>query len=230
MVIETRKVAALRFPLLLIVADRDYVADDTRWLEIVRQLGDAARGEAAALQVRAKGAPRDELRLLAARARAVVPPEVPLTLNGDAALAASLGYDGGHWPEAETPAGETPRGNLRWRSAAVHSVEAIRGAERAGADLLVFGSVFEPGSKPGVASGLEALRAAVRATALPVVAIGGITPERVAACLAAGARGIAVVSGVLGAASPVAAMRAYLDALAVHAVPAVNPVQEGELR
>ncbi len=218
---------ALRFPLLLVVADRDYVADDARLLDVMHELSEAARGEPVAVQLRAKGVPHDELRLLAAKARAVVAPEVPLVLNGDAALAESLGYDGVHWPEAQTPTSASGRGNLRWRSAAVHSVKAVRAAERAGADFVVFGSVFEPGSKPGVASGVEALQAAVRATALPVLAIGGITPERVAACLAVGAQGIAVVSGVLGAASPAAAMRAYLDALVVHAVPAVQPVQEG---
>lgn len=213
----------LRFPLLLVVADRDYVADDTRWLKIVREVGTAALGQPVAIQVRAKRAAPDERRLLATRAREAVPRGVPLFLNGDAALAAELGYDGVHWPEAEVEAwapADAPRSGPRWQSAAVHSIAAIRAAERAGADLVVFGSVFEPGSKQGDGVGIEALAAAVHVTALPVLAIGGITPGRVEACLAAGAQGVAVVSGVLGAPSSVRAMQAYLDARMAHAMSA----------
>lgn len=216
MVSGPRDMPALRFPLLLVVADRDFVADDACWIEMLHELGAAARGEPAVIQVRAKQATPDELRHLAARAREVVPRDVPLLLNGDAALAASLGYDGVHWPEVATPGGP-PQSGLCWRSAAVHSVEAVRAAERAGAHFVVFGAVFEPGSKPGAAAGLDALQSAAHATALPVVAIGGITPARVQTCLAAGAQGIAVVSGILGAVSPVRAMQAYLDRLTAHA-------------
>src|SRR6185295_14658557 len=120
--------------------------------------------------------------------------------------------DGAHWPEARIPASATAP-TLAWRTAAVHSSEAAVRAERAGATAVVFGSVYEPGSKPGSAAGIEALREAVAATALPVYAIGGITPERVAGCIAAGASGVAVVSGVLGAQAPGTAIDGYLAAL-----------------
>lgn len=216
----------LRFPLLLVVADRDYVADDTRWLELVRELGAAARGESVAIQVRARQALLTSCRLLTMRARKVVPRGVPLLLNGDAALAASLAYEGVHWPGAETPTGSSAQRNLCWRSAAVHSVDAIRAAERAGTDFVVFGSVFEPGSKHGVAAAVEALGAAARATELPVIAIGGITPADVHTCLEAGAQGIAVVSGILGAASPVRGC-IYLGMLTAHAMLATQSVQKG---
>jgi thiamine monophosphate synthase len=50
---------------------------------------------------------------------------------------------------------------------------------------------------------------------LPVYALGGVTPGRVEDCLRAGAVGVAVISGVLGAPSPAAAIADYLRALEV---------------
>jgi thiamine-phosphate pyrophosphorylase len=46
------------------------------------------------------------------------------------------------------------------------------------------------------------------------VAIGGITPERVAEVMAAGARGVAAISAILTADDPARAVRSFLDALA----------------
>jgi len=51
------------------------------------------------------------------------------------------------------------------------------------------------------------------AVAVPVVAIGGVTPERVREVRAAGARGVAAISAILSADSPAAATRRFLDAL-----------------
>lgn len=84
-------------------------------------------------------------------------------------------------------------------SAAVHSAEEAVGAAEAGADAVLFSPVFATTSKPGRAgAGLYALAeccAAVPGT--PVIALGGVTPARVAGCLAAGAHGVAVLSGIL---------------------------------
>ena len=48
---------------------------------------------------------------------------------------------------------------------------------------------------------------------LPVVGIGGVTPERVAAVLASGAHGVAAIRGIWDAPSPPDAVQAYLDAV-----------------
>jgi thiamine-phosphate diphosphorylase len=67
------------------------------------------------------------------------------------------------------------------------------------ADVLVFGSVFAPLSKPGpgMVSGVVALADAVRLAAIPVLAIGGVTPSRAEACRIAGAAGIAAITAFL---------------------------------
>ncbi|MFC0214542.1 thiamine phosphate synthase [Paenibacillus chartarius] len=97
----------------------------------------------------------------------------------------------------------------------VHSeAEAIRAAVD-GADYVLYGHIYETASKPGVASrGLEALRSvAEHVPQLPVLAIGGITPQRVPEVLAAGAQGVAVMSGVLEADDPLLAAKAYAEYL-----------------
>ena len=64
-----------------------------------------------------------------------------------------------------------------------------------GADYLVFGNVFGTASKPGKPGvGLVALQELARSTPLPVLALGGVTHERVPELLAAGAAGFAAIS------------------------------------
>ncbi len=76
-----------------------------------------------------------------------------------------------------------------------HSPEAAKEAERGGADYLFFGPVFATPSKAayGAPQGLDRLSEACRAVTVPVLAIGGITPDNAAACLSAGASGIAAI-------------------------------------
>ncbi len=97
----------------------------------------------------------------------------------------------------------------------VHDVgEALR-AEAAGADWVTFGHVFPTPSHPGEPPrGLAALRDVVEAVRIPVIAIGGIDAGNVAAVLAMGVAGVAVISAILRAADPgqaTAALRRALD-------------------
>ncbi|MEX2610078.1 MAG: thiamine phosphate synthase [Gemmatimonadota bacterium] len=83
-----------------------------------------------------------------------------------------------------------------------------------GTDFVLLGTIYGSASHPGATpAGPAALRAAVDACPVPVLAIGGITPERVAPVLAAGAHGVAVLGGVWAARDETAAVRAYLAAL-----------------
>jgi thiamine monophosphate synthase len=68
-------------------------------------------------------------------------------------------------------------------------------------------------SRPALA-GTKELEAVVGTAGAPVVAIGGVTPARVAEAAAAGAHGVAVVSGVWHTPDAAAALTTYLDALA----------------
>jgi thiamine-phosphate diphosphorylase len=88
-----------------------------------------------------------------------------------------------------------------------------RGAEAAGATYVgvtVWSTATKPDARP---VGLEGVRAVARATRLPVVGIGGIHAANAAQVLAAGARGVAVVSAVAGSDDMVAATRALRAAV-----------------
>ncbi len=72
-------------------------------------------------------------------------------------------------------------------------------AQTEGADYVAFGSFFPSRTKPqAVRAGLELLCEAKQKLHIPVVAIGGITPENGAHLLAAGADALAVIEGVFG--------------------------------
>lgn len=97
-----------------------------------------------------------------------------------------------------------------------HSVATGRSATKAGANYLFFSPIFSTKSKPGVAGvGVSALETFCSAmTGTPVFALGGITPDRVRACLGAGVYGVAVLSGVFEASNIQTAIQEYDEALA----------------
>jgi thiamine-phosphate pyrophosphorylase len=80
-----------------------------------------------------------------------------------------------------------------------HDLAQVRAAVTAGADYLGYGPVFGTTTKenPDAVQGIDALRAAVGAAGdVPIVAIGGITSDRVADVYATGARAICAISAV----------------------------------
>lgn len=97
-----------------------------------------------------------------------------------------------------------------------HSIYEGRSAVEEGANYLIFSPIFPTRSKPGHPGvGLKKLEAFCKAIPeVPVFALGGITPDRVAACRDAGAYGVAVISGVFHAPDTGKAVEAYLAALA----------------
>lgn len=100
--------------------------------------------------------------------------------------------------------------------ASVHSLDDALSAEAEGADWIVFGPIYDTASKRqyGAPQGLIKLRQVTGAVEIPVIAIGGITPERVAEVVAAGAHGVGAISAILAAASPATATERFLEALA----------------
>ena len=93
----------------------------------------------------------------------------------------------------------------------VHSVDEARAA--AEADWLVVGTIYETPTHPGRrGAGPAHLSGVARIVARPLIAIGGLTPERVGPVRDAGASGVAVSRGIWGAVDPLAALDHYLAA------------------
>lgn len=79
----------------------------------------------------------------------------------------------------------------------VHSVERAKIKEQEGADYLFYGHVYPTNSKKGLqARGLEKLAQVVKSVSIPVIAIGGITLDRMKDVQETGAKGIATMSGI----------------------------------
>lgn len=142
--------------------------------------------------------------------QAGVPPE-RLYVNDRADVAAAAGIRGVHLAYHSLEPGQVKAILPLIRiGKSVHSIAEARHAEANGADYVMFGHVFATKSKAGLAGrGLAELAEVVRAVSIPVIAIGGITPENAESVLESGAKGIAVMSGILGAANPARAAEDY---------------------
>ena len=117
-----------------------------------------------------------------------------LLVNDRADVAVAAGADGVHLTSQSLGAGVVREafGTELLIGVSTHTVEEVVNAETAGADFVVFGPVYETAGKSGL--GIEALRSAANAASgLPVIALGGISVERVSECLTAGAAGVAAI-------------------------------------
>ncbi|MEX2368214.1 MAG: thiamine phosphate synthase [Balneolaceae bacterium] len=166
--------------------------------ECVRQ---ACRSGVRAVQLREKDLSGAELYRLAKRLRAVTGEfGAGLWINDRLDIALAVQADGIHCPEDGLPPDVVKRHAPGLKiGASVHSPEAARKAEQAGADFLLFGPVFKTRSKPEAEpQGIPELKKITGQSRLPVFAIGGITPKQVGECLEAGAWGVAGISSILG--------------------------------
>ncbi len=172
----------------------------------------ALRGGARVIQYRAKTSPNslEEARLLLAECRAA---GVPLLINDDIELALAVGADGMHLGRDD---GSPEQARTRLGKEAIigvscyDSIELAVAAERQGASYVAFGRFFTSKSKPDApCSRLATLTEAKRRLRVPVVAIGGITPENGRILIEAGADCLAVIDGVFGSGDPELAARAF---------------------
>lgn len=91
-----------------------------------------------------------------------------------------------------------------------NNLQLALAAEEEGADYVAFGSFFPSATKPGaVPAPLELLRQARQNLHVPIVAIGGITPDNAPALIEAGAAAVAVISGLFDAPDIELAARQY---------------------
>lgn len=196
---------------LYAITDRHRCAP-TPLIHVVSELLDAG---VPAIQLREKDLDDTALRRLAEPiAEMCQTYRAALFINTNARIARDVGAAGVHLP-AHTGSVESVRAEVGENLAigcSVHTLAAAKKRETEGADLLTYSPIY-PTANKGPAVGTAGLSALVAAVAPPVFALGGITPARVPACLAAGAFGVAVMSGLMSAAGARDAAKTYLDVL-----------------
>ncbi len=139
-----------------------------------------------------------------------------LFMNDRIDVALALGGAGIHLRADSLPV-TVARGlaSHRLLGVSTHSVDDVVRAEAEGADFVVLGPVYATPSKTiyGPPIGLRPLEEAAARTRIPILAIGGITVERVRDVRKAGAFGVAVISSILASDDVAASTRAMLDSV-----------------
>ncbi len=178
----------------------------------------ATEGGADTIQFRQKTgdarAMLDEARQVVAACRAQ---GAPCIVNDYVDMALACRADGVHLGQQDVPVRDARRllGPGAVIGGTATTLEEALAMQEAGADYVGFGPVFSAASKEQAVSvkGLTNLARVCAAARIPIVAIGGISVDRVESVLDAGAHGVAVMTGVTTADDPARAARAFRKAL-----------------
>ncbi len=182
--------------LLYGVTDRSRLHGKT----LYSQVEGALKGGVTFLQLREKELDEAHFRQEAAEIRDLCKKyHVPFIVNDNVEIALEIDADGVHvgQNDMETGAVREKLGPDRIIGVSARTVEQAVLAEQRGADYLGVGAVFPTGTKPDASGvGFEALQEICRTVSIPVVAIGGITGDKIDALKGSGIAGIAVVSAI----------------------------------
>lgn len=186
---------------LYCVTDRRHTAGRP----LVEVIHAALDGGVRAVQLREKDLEGGALYQLAAQLRALTTRyQARLLINDRLDVALAVEADGVHLGQTSFPAAAARRllGPGKLIGVSTHNPTEIAAA--AGADFVVFGPVYATPSKAayGEPQGLVRLRQAVALSPVPLLAIGGITAERVAEVLTTGVHGVSVISALSAAPDP----------------------------
>ena len=197
-------------PSLYVVLDRTAA----RGRDLVELLALALAGGSRMIQLREKEWPSGRVLPLAEKLRAACAAAgATFIVNDRVDLALAVGADGVHLGQDDLPA-RAARPLLRpgmILGISTHSVEQARAAQADGADYVAVGSMFATTSKADFQLvGPDLMRKLRGEIRVPLVGIGGITPDNVSEVIQAGADGVAVISAVCAAADPKAAAARFL--------------------
>ncbi len=199
--------------LLYYITDRTHFPGDdaNRRRCLLGKVAEAARSGVDYIQLRERDLSARELETLARQAVHTIresvslrtenrEPPTRLLINSRTDVAIATGADGVHLRSDDISPSEVRRlwkqcgaGAIPTVAASCHTPDEVANAAQENADFAVFAPVFEKHAAPGTPpAGIEALRQACRHH-IPVLALGGITPQNAPQCLHAGAAGIAAI-------------------------------------
>jgi len=140
---------------------------------------------------------------------------VPLIINDDIALAVQIGADGVHLGKTDSTIADA-RKRLGDKAmigcSCYNNLDRAQQAAKSGADYIAFGAFFPSPTKPDAAHATpDIIQTAKQKFKLPVVAIGGITPENGRSLIDAGADMLVVISGIYASKTPFNTATKYID-------------------
>jgi thiamine-phosphate diphosphorylase len=206
------RIGRLRPPVLCFVVSTEDAKDG----DIVKLVSEAVAGGVTMVQLRERTMAGGELLSLARRVKAITRGKALLIINDRVDVAIAVESDGVQIPEAGLPTltvrGLIGRYTVLGRS--IHSVDAALSARREGAEFVIAGTMYATPSHPdGELNGPALIEAITKDSSFPVLAIGGVTAEKVEELVKAGAAGVAVTSAIAGAEDPKAAAEELMKAL-----------------
>ena len=166
-----------------------YYVTDRRQGDVLAYAGRAIANGVEMIQVREKDLPARELLDVVCKVRDLAAgTRTRILVNDRLDIALAAAIDGVHLPADGLPP-ERVRPLVKILGVSTHTLEEALDAERAGADFIVFGPIFETPGKTAI--GLEPLSDVASRVKIPILAIGGITAANSQQVLNAGASGIA---------------------------------------
>jgi thiamine-phosphate pyrophosphorylase len=182
------------------ILDLSYV-DTTAAPQIVESM---IEGGVDVFQLRGKGRAIDELTEIAAKLHQITAPNsIPLIVNDHSEIAAEVRVEGVHVGQDDDTIAtvrEKTRRNV-WVGKSTHSLGQAIAAQGEGADYIGFGPIFATPTKPDYRPiGLQDIERVHHQVTVPIFCIGGIKLENLEQVIAAGARRVVIVSGLLQAA------------------------------
>jgi len=170
------------------------------------------------LQYRNKRASARELFESSKRLSALLMPQgVTFVVNDRADVALAAEASGVHVGQEDlgAEAARSVIGDGKLLGVSTHNLEQFKQAAATSADYVAVGPVFSTSTKanPDPVVGIELIRQVRSLTDKPIVAIGGITLERAAEVIRAGADSVAVISDILLAPDAGKRARQYVELL-----------------
>ena len=205
--------ATLPHPIISLVTRR---VDGTR-LTLVETVEQAIGGGVNIVQLRDKDMSAFDMCGLAIELARAIDGRALLFINDLVDVALACGADGVQISEQgmATQRAKERAGRRLLIGRSVHSAEGAAEAERAGADLIVLGTIFPTSSHPeGPFGGVDLVSEIAARVSIPIVAIGGVEASNAGAVMNAGASGVAVIGAIMDSADPGAAAARLSDAVA----------------
>ncbi len=182
------------------------ITDSDQDGKLLSRVKSALKGGTRIVQYRDKSLPREAQIEMAIKVRDLCHKyAATFLINDDPAMALTCEADGVHIGQSDGSVSEARKllGHQRLIGVSTRTVEQALKAEMQGADYVAVGSMFPTETKQdAVHVGIDTLSKVRRAVEVPVVAIGGLNRDRASEALDAGADAVAVISAVMGSATP----------------------------